>query len=125
MEAKVPEAHKGDVDFVKTSIMLKYMLDELISRGCSPEEAMVFGTLLHGNQIFQYQMSLRHSGIYMMQEVFVGFLPTSSKEIDRLVSLVPMMMDIMVCIKSCKSGLGIKSYSLFDIGNLRQASRDA
>ncbi|OBZ81887.1 hypothetical protein A0J61_10064 [Choanephora cucurbitarum] len=95
MEAKVPEAHKGDVDFVKTSIMLKYMLDELISRGCSPEEAMVFGTLLRGNQIFQYQMSLRHSGIYMMQEVFVGFLPTSSKEIDRLVSLVPMMMDIM------------------------------
>ncbi|KAI8387459.1 hypothetical protein BD560DRAFT_443324 [Blakeslea trispora] len=95
MKAKVSEAYKGDVKFVKTSIVRKSILNELVSRGLDVEEAVVYNALLHGNQVYQYQMSLRHSGIYVMQEKSTAVLLTSVNEIDRLVNLIHELIEVM------------------------------
>ncbi|KAI8364098.1 hypothetical protein BD560DRAFT_175643 [Blakeslea trispora] len=95
MEAKAPEAHKGDMDFVKISVMMKQMMDELISRGLSVDDAVVFGTILHGNQIYQYEMTLPYSGIYLMKEVSVSVLPSAVNDIRLFVDLVPRYLKIM------------------------------
>ncbi|OBZ85732.1 hypothetical protein A0J61_06218, partial [Choanephora cucurbitarum] len=83
MEAKTPEAHKGDMDFVKMSIMLKHMLDKIV---------------LHGCHVFQYTMTLLFNGIYLMKEVSIGSLPSSPQEIDCLVPRYLKIMDITLLI---------------------------
>ncbi|KAI8368941.1 hypothetical protein BD560DRAFT_398147 [Blakeslea trispora] len=106
MEAKTPEARKGDMDFVKMSIMLKHMLDEMVLRGCHVSDAAVYGSILHGNHVFQYTMTLPFNGIYLMKEVSVGSLPSSPQEIDCLVRLVPRCLKIMVRISNYLLGFG-------------------
>ena len=65
MEAKTPEANKGDLDFVKLANTMKVMVDELVSRGCPLPKAHSFGTLLHGDTMISYEMSLENEGIYI------------------------------------------------------------
>ncbi|KAI8371124.1 hypothetical protein BD560DRAFT_446778 [Blakeslea trispora] len=42
MEAKTPEANKGDLDFIKLANTMKAMVDELVSRGCPLPHAHSF-----------------------------------------------------------------------------------
>ena len=101
MEAKAPEAHKGDMDFIKISIMMKQMVDELVSRGFSVDDAVAFGTILHGNQIYQYEMTLPYSGIYLLKEVSVGVMPSAVSDIRLFVNMVPRYLKIMVSVSNC------------------------
>ncbi|KAI8340991.1 hypothetical protein EDC96DRAFT_547728 [Choanephora cucurbitarum] len=109
MEAKTPEAHKGGMDFVKMSIMLKHMLDEMVLRGCHVSDAAVYGSILHDNHVFQYTMTLPFNGIYLMKEVSVGSLPSSPQEIDCLVRLVPRYLRIMDDLKQKAERLELPS----------------
>ncbi|KAI8327265.1 hypothetical protein EDC96DRAFT_549748 [Choanephora cucurbitarum] len=113
METKTPEAHKGDIDFVKMSIMLKHMLDEMVLRDCHVSDAAAYGSVLHGNHVFQYAMILPFNGIYLMKEISIGSFSSSPQEIDYLVRLVPRYLKIMVTISNYTLSFGNVFICLF------------
>ncbi|KAI8327423.1 hypothetical protein EDC96DRAFT_531915 [Choanephora cucurbitarum] len=97
MEAKTPEANKGDLDFIKLANTMKVMVDELVSCGCPLPHAHSFGTLLHGDTMISYEMSLENEGIYIMKELNAVQMPCL---IGDLSLLLPMINDIVhVCEK--------------------------
>ncbi|KAI8383007.1 hypothetical protein BD560DRAFT_431579 [Blakeslea trispora] len=55
VEAKSPEANKGDMDFVKVGNSMKMMLDELASYSCPLVSNVSFGDLLHGSTMIDYE----------------------------------------------------------------------
>ncbi|KAI8366574.1 hypothetical protein BD560DRAFT_436110 [Blakeslea trispora] len=94
-DSKTPEAHEGDLDFVKTSVMMKQMVDELVSRSLPINDAIVFGILLYGNQVHRYEMGLPYKGIYLMKEVDVVVQPLCAQDADCLAALVPRYIKLI------------------------------
>ncbi|KAI8384089.1 hypothetical protein BD560DRAFT_486886 [Blakeslea trispora] len=92
MEAKTPEANKGNKDFIKLANNMKVMVDELVSRGCPLEAACSYGTLIHGNRIMNYKLALYKDGIYLLREMSVGRLPEAYDDISSLVKNMQTMM---------------------------------
>ncbi|OBZ91129.1 hypothetical protein A0J61_00833 [Choanephora cucurbitarum] len=73
------------------------MVDELVSRGCPLPHAHSFGTLLHGDTMILYEMSLENEGIYLMKEMSTVPMPCSS---GRFSLLLPMINDVVyICNK--------------------------
>ncbi|KAI8064841.1 uncharacterized protein B0P05DRAFT_640028 [Gilbertella persicaria] len=93
MEAKTPEANKGNLDFVKLANNMKVMVDELVFRGCPLEAACSYGTLIHGHQIMNYKMRLYKDGVYLFREISVGHLPEAYNYINLLVkNMQPLVL---------------------------------
>ena len=98
MEAKTPEANKGNKDFIKLANNMKVMVDELFSRGCPLEAACSYGTLIHGHRIMNYKLALHKNGIYLLREMSVGRLP---EEYDDMSSLVKNMQTMILFKVHC------------------------
>ena len=74
------------------------MVDELVSRGCPLPHAHSFGTLLHGDTMILYEMSLENEGIYLMKEMSTVPMPCSS---GRFSLLLPMINDVVyICVST-------------------------
>ncbi|KAI8330152.1 hypothetical protein EDC96DRAFT_549011 [Choanephora cucurbitarum] len=99
MEAKTPEANKGDLDFVKLANTMKVMVDELVSRGCPLPKAHSFGTLLHGDTMISYEMSLENEGIYIMKELNAVQMPCLIGDLSLLLPMINDMINICEKIK--------------------------
>ncbi|KAI8326878.1 hypothetical protein EDC96DRAFT_581153 [Choanephora cucurbitarum] len=94
MEAKTPNANKGNVDFLKLANNMKAMVDEMVSRGCPVEDAKSFGTLLHGDTAIYYQMQLIHDGMYIMKEVGLISLPQAASGFGLMVQNIQCLLYI-------------------------------
>ncbi|OBZ80990.1 hypothetical protein A0J61_10959 [Choanephora cucurbitarum] len=100
MEAKTPEANKGDVDFIKLANSMKLMVDELVSRGCPLVSAVSFGSLLHGATMITYEMRLAHKATYLMKEISMLPMPCSFEHLGLLLPMISSIMYISETIEN-------------------------
>ena len=104
MEAKTPNANKGNVDFLKLGNNMKTMVDEMVSRGCPVEDAKSFGTLIHGDTAVYYQIRLIHDGMYVMKEIDFISLPHTASGFGLMVQNIQCLLYIKVSENKLEHG---------------------